>query len=133
MSPEFLGNRSSPTPQRIEEEIHSDIDSMILEVPLEIAIEHLQTYLRNRQHEKLRLTRGFSYGNRQASIVLKGQRSETETEVSERLVSSRDSIHRDVQRSEEKYREAKEALEKAEKALQTQKEKLLNFDNTYQV
>jgi hypothetical protein len=125
MSREFRGDRKSPHPQQVEELIHSNIDNMILDQPLDLAIEHLQTFLRTSKHEKLTLERGYGYGNNPAKITLKGVRSETQEEVDARLKSQKDSIissrnlvFEEIAKLESKIQELKKKAVKEEQRLE---------------
>lgn len=104
ISPQFLGDSKSSNPQKFKEIIHTDIGSLILDQPLDLAIQHLQTLL-NRgpfgaRRSDLRLQSGPG-----GKIHLEGVRLETDTEVEERLERQRGYTRAKVERKHEEIRE----------------------------
>ena len=94
---------------------------------MDLAIEHLQTFLRTSRHEKLTLERGYSYHNSPSKITLKGVRSETEDEVIARLekqrgylVSGRDRVLREIS-------ELETQMESLRKKAEVEEQKLREF------
>ena len=125
MSRELIGDSMSRYPQRLEEVVHPDISSLILNQPLDLAIEHLQTFLRTSRHEKLTLESGYSFHNSPGKMELKGVRSETEAEVLARLekqrgylVSGRDRVLREISELETQMESLRKKAEVEEQKLQ---------------
>jgi len=126
---EFLGDSKSPNPQRLREIIHDDIGSLILDQPLDLAIQHLQTLLkrssRAENSKKLRLHHRYSYGfYNSKKIYLEGERLETIAEVDARLEEQRSYVRDRLERKQDGIRKLETRLEVLRKEAEQEEQKL---------
>ena len=118
--------KTKPTAQNIEEEVHDNISDLIKDKPLALAIEHLRTFLENSNHAQLYLKENHGY-NRKTTLSLIGIRAETPAEVQARLDSHISSLKRDVEREKERVEEQKRVLEERVIAHQKRQQQLEDF------
>tara|TARA_B100000925_G_C21875455_1_gene416111 strand:- start:119 stop:538 length:420 start_codon:yes stop_codon:yes gene_type:complete len=118
--------KTKPAAQNIEEEVHDNINDLIKDKPLALAIEHLKIFLENSNHAQLYLKESHGY-NQKTKLSLIGIRAETPAEVQARLDSHINSLKRDVEREKERVEEQKRALEERVLAHQNRLQQLENF------
>ena len=120
-TPQFLGDSRSPNPQKLQETIHADVGSLILDQPLDLAIQHLQTFL-NRGLLEMHLRRSY-FGSRE-KIYLEGVRLETDIEVNTRLEQRRRYARENLDRKQYEIKELETELEVLQKEVMIEEQKL---------